>query len=187
MAIISGNNFVFHSLSPFLHPFLPRTHSRQLLLLLLLSHFSQVWLCDPIDGSPPGSPVPGILQARTLEWAAISFSNAWKWKVKVKSVNDVRLLATPWTAAHQALTSMGFSRQEYWSGVCAFTTQELLLTKKMKSDLRSLGDQIAYFLELKHLTPISKLPHPSFRWCLQRGNKLAEYGFSPTDSAGTHV
>ena len=74
-------------------------------------------LCDPIDGSPPGSPVPGILQARTLEWAAISFSNAWKWKVKVKSLSRVRLLATPWTAAHQAPPSMGFSRQEYWSGM----------------------------------------------------------------------
>ena len=74
-------------------------------------------LCDPIDGSPPGSPVPGILQARTLEWVAIAFSNAWKWKVKVKSLSHVRLLATPWTAAHQASPSMGLSRQEYWSGV----------------------------------------------------------------------
>ena len=74
-------------------------------------------LCDPIDGSPPGSPVPGILQARTLEWVAISFSTAWKWKVKVKSLSCVRLLVTPWTAAHQAPPSMGFSRQEYWSGV----------------------------------------------------------------------
>ena len=74
-------------------------------------------LCDPIDSSPPGSPVPGILQARTLEWVAISFSNAWKWKVKVKSLSRGRLLATPWTAAHQAPPSMGFSRQEYWSGV----------------------------------------------------------------------
>ena len=74
-------------------------------------------LCDPIDGSPPGSPVPGILQARTLEWVAISFSNAWKWKVKVKSLSCVRLLATPWTAAYQAPLSMGFSRQKYWSGV----------------------------------------------------------------------
>ena len=73
-------------------------------------------LCDPIDSSPPGSPVPGILQTRTLEWVAISFSNAWKWKVKVKSLSRVPLLAIPWTAAHQAL-SMGFSRQEYWSGV----------------------------------------------------------------------
>ena len=74
-------------------------------------------LCDPIDSSPPGSPVPGILQARTLEWVAISFFNAWKWKVKVKSLSSVRLSATPWTAAHQAPPSMGFSRQEYWSGV----------------------------------------------------------------------
>ena len=74
-------------------------------------------LCDPIDSSPPDSPIPGILQARTLEWVAISFSNAWKWKVKVKSPSSVRLLATPWTAAHQAPPSMGFSRQEYWSGV----------------------------------------------------------------------
>ena len=74
-------------------------------------------LCDPIDGSPPGSPVPGILQARTLEWVAISFSNAWKWKVKVKSLTPVRLLATPWTAAYQAPLTMGFSRQEYGSGL----------------------------------------------------------------------
>ena len=74
-------------------------------------------LCDPIDGSPPGSSVPGILQARTLEWVAIAFSNAWKWKVKVKSLSRVRLLVTPWTAAYQAPPSMGFSRQEYWSGV----------------------------------------------------------------------
>ena len=74
-------------------------------------------LYDPIDGSLPGPAVPGILQARTLEWVAISSSNAWKWKVKVKSLSHVRLLATPWTAAYQAPPSMGFSRQEYWSGV----------------------------------------------------------------------
>ena len=74
-------------------------------------------LCNPIDGSPPGSPTPGILQARTLEWGPMSFSNAWKWKVKVKSLSRVRLLATPWTADYQAPPSMGFSRQEYWSGV----------------------------------------------------------------------
>ena len=74
-------------------------------------------LGDPIEGSPPGSPVPGILQARTLEWVGISFSNAWKWKVKMKSLGCVRLLATPWTAAYQAPPCMGFSRQEYWSGV----------------------------------------------------------------------
>ena len=74
-------------------------------------------LYDPIDGSPPGSPVPEILQARALAWVAISFSNAWKWKVKVKLLSCVRLLATPWTAAYQVPPSMGFSRQEYWSGV----------------------------------------------------------------------
>ena len=74
-------------------------------------------LCDPIDGSPLGSSVPGILQARILEWVAISFSNAWKWKVKVKSLSHVLLLMTPWTAAYQAPPSRGFSRQEYWSGV----------------------------------------------------------------------
>ena len=74
-------------------------------------------LCDPTDGSLPGSPVPGILQARTLEWVAISFSNAWKWKVKGKSLSRVRLCATPWTAAYQAPPSIGFSRQGDWSGV----------------------------------------------------------------------
>ena len=74
-------------------------------------------LCDLIDGSPPGSTVPGILQARTREWVAISFSNSWEWKEKVKSLSHVRLFATPWTAAYQAPPSMGFSRQEYWSGV----------------------------------------------------------------------
>jgi len=92
---------------------------------------------DPIDSSLPGSAVPRILQARTLEWVAISFSNAWKWKVKVKSLSRVRLSATPWTkwkvkvkslsrvwlsatpwtAAYQAPPSMGFSRQEYWGGL----------------------------------------------------------------------
>ena len=74
-------------------------------------------LCNPIDGSPSGSTVPGILQARTLEWVAISFSNAWKWKVKVKLLSRVQLLATPWTAAYQAPPPMGLSRQEYWSGL----------------------------------------------------------------------
>ena len=73
-------------------------------------------LCDPRDGSPPGSPVPGILHARTREWVAISFSNAWKWEVKVKLLSHVRLFATSWTAAYQAPPCMGFPRQEYWSG-----------------------------------------------------------------------
>ena len=90
-----------------------------IIVLLLPSCLSRVWHCVwlPIDGSPPGSPIPGTLQARTLEWVAISFSNAWKWKVKVKSLSCVQLLVTPWTAAYQAPPPMGFSRQEYWSGV----------------------------------------------------------------------
>ena len=74
-------------------------------------------LCDPRDGNPPGSQVPGFLQARTTRWVPISFSSAWKWKVKVKSLSRVRLFATPWTAAHQARPSMGSSRPECWSGV----------------------------------------------------------------------
>ena len=91
-------------------------------------------LCDPTDGSPPGSPIPGILQARTLEWVAISFSSAWKWKVKVKSLTHVWLLATPWTAAYQAPPSMGFSRQEYWSGCyCLLPYQMLNWKQKLSS------------------------------------------------------
>ena len=74
-------------------------------------------LCNPIDGSPPDSPVPGFLQARTLKWVAISFSNAGKWKVRVKLLSRVWLLATPWTVAYQAPPSMAFSRKEYWSGL----------------------------------------------------------------------
>ena len=85
-------------------------------MLLLLSCFSSVRLCvTPRDSRPPGSAIPGILQARTLEWVAISFSNAWQWKVKVKPLSHVWLFATPWTAAYQAPPSVGFSRQEYWS------------------------------------------------------------------------
>ena len=100
-------------------------------------------LCDPIEGSPPGSPIPGILQARTLEWVAISFSNAWKWKVKVKLLSRVRLFATPWTAAHQAPPSMGFSRQEYWSGVPLpsprKSTRPLFFLKPWGNDPGDLG------------------------------------------------
>ena len=87
-------------------------------------------LCDPIYGSPPGSPVLGILQARTLEWVAISFSNAWKWKVKGKSLSCVRLLATPWTAAHQVPLSLGFSRQECWNGVPLPSLRKIIDTLK---------------------------------------------------------
>ena len=94
-------------------------------------------LCNPIDGSPPGSPVPGILQARTLEWVAISFSSAWKWKVKVKSFSHVRLFTTLWTAAHQAPPSMGFSRQEYWSGVPLPSPGLFVILNKYKSYVNS--------------------------------------------------
>ena len=110
-------------------------------------------LCDPIDGSPPGSPVPGILQARTLEWAAISFSKAWKWKVKAKSFSRVRLLATPWTAAYQAPPSMGFSRQEWWSGV------------PLPSPLYPLG---ATLFEAEVEAPLF---HPSCRWHCRSNNE----------------
>ena len=95
-------------------------------------------LCDHIDGSPPGSPILGILQARTLEWVVISFSNAWKWKVKVKSLSCVWLLSIPWTAAHQAPPPMGFSRQEYWRGIPLPSLKQMvqmnLFTKQKSSD-----------------------------------------------------
>ena len=116
------------------------------LLLLLLSLFSHVQLCHPIDGSPPGSPVPGILQARTLEWVAISFSNAWKGKVKVKSFSRVRLLATPWTAAYQAPPSMGFSRQEYWVGC------HCLLRRSYKLHGQKKKKKTAYFWHYLYIT-----------------------------------
>ena len=105
-----------------------KTLEFQLLIAAAKSLQSCPTLCDPIDGSSPGSPVPGILQARTLEWVAISFSNAWKWKVKVKSLNPVWLLATPWTGAYQPPPSMGFSRQEYWSGLPLPPHQYSILT-----------------------------------------------------------
>ena len=121
-------------------------------------------LCDPIDGSPPGSLVPGILQARTLEWVAISFSNAWKWKVKVKSLNHVRLLATSWTAAYQAPPSMGFSRQEYWSGVPVPSPMvgfvKMRLAQKAQghyiSKLFSLQEKRVAFLKRKNETSSAK-------------------------------
>ena len=147
-------------------------------------------LCDLIDGSPPGSPVPGILQARTLEWVAISFSNVWQWKVKVKSLSHVRLLATPRTAAHQAPPSMGFSRQEYWSGVPLPSPWALLLAGKLflvplsssnlhilwsgatdNSLLHQTGSSILgfWFLEERKEYNISWLSHPettnlTLRW-----------------------
>ena len=109
---------------------------------------SYLTLCDPIDISPPGSAIPGILQARTLEWVAISFSSAWKWKVKVKSLSHVWLFATPWTAAYQAPPSMGFSRQEYWSGVpLPSLTQDSYETEIPKSKHQILQWAIGFFKE----------------------------------------
>ena len=108
-------------------------------------------LCDPIDGSPPGSPVPGILQARTLEWVAISFSDAWKWKVKVKLLSRVRLLATPWTAAYQAAPSMGFSRQEYWSGVpLPSPERSYLVISYFFQEQKTWPETDSLFLHLSH-------------------------------------
>ena len=114
-------------------------------------------LCDPIDGSPPGSPVPWILQARMLERVAISFSNAWKWKVKEKSLSRVQLLVTPWTAAYQAPPSMGFSRQEYWSGVPYFQLQHTISSyvSPCLTDLHhSLQKNICY-----HQKDLKQRPH----------------------------
>ena len=106
-------------------------------------------LCDPTDSNPPGSSVPGILQARILEWAAISSSNAWKWKVKVKSLSHVRLFATPWTAAYQAPPSMGFSRQEYWSGLPLPSPVTMSITLLLPSRHPAIWTwQISYWLAI---------------------------------------
>ena len=104
-------------------------------------------LWDPTDGSPPGSPVPGILQARVLEWVAVSFSNAWKWKVKVKSLSHVWLFTTPWTAAYQAPLPMGLSRQEYRSGLPLPSPKVTAQTSKLrflKCNLSHLDSQLSY-------------------------------------------
>ena len=110
-----------------------------LLLLLLLRRFSRVRLCATPETAAHQAPVPGVLQARTLEWVAISFSNAWKRKVKVKSLSRIRLLATPWTAVYQAPPSMGFSRQEYWREdlfrLIEFLLAEVLETYSISSTL----------------------------------------------------
>ena len=119
-----------------------------ILSLLLLLFQSCPTLCDPIDSSPPGSPIPGIVQARALEWVAISFSTAWKWKVKGKSLSHVRLLATPWTAAYQAPLSMGFSRQEDWSGVPSPSTHTLHIhTYHILFDCLELSSVISSFVK----------------------------------------
>ena len=122
-------------------------------------------LCDPIDGSPPGSPIPGILQARTLEWVAISFSNAWKWKVKGKLLSRVWLLATPWTAAHQAPPSMGSSRQEYWSGLPLPSPT----IQVRESQIKSYKNIISHPLDWQK---ISKLDNALFWWWYWKANIL---------------
>ena len=115
-------------------------------------------LCDPIDSSPPGSTAPGILQVRTLEWVATSFSNAWKWKMKVKLHSRVRLFTTPWTAAFQAPPSMGFSRQEYWSGVPLPSPCKPHILPK-KENLYTLGWQIYLSFLFKSLIKSSLAGH----------------------------
>ena len=136
-------------------------------------------LCDPTDSSPPGAPVPGILQARTLEWVAISFPNAWKWKVKVKLLSRVQLFVTPWTAAYQAPPSMGFSRQEYWEwGAIAFSiltddcdTIPLMeetgfwwFTVKSKTTKRLMLVKVPWFLSYhEKMQGHSEIQQPSWR------------------------
>ena len=150
-----------------------------LLLLLLLSRFSRFCLCDPIDGSPTGSPVPRIFQARILEWVAISFSKAWKWKVKVKSLNRVRLLETLWTAAYQAPPSMGFSRQEYWSRV-PLPSPKCWLRQQYKAPSVL---KLSYYLSAFSLLHVQKKaynlvrPWKLFRWALEyQGGKNTFWG-----------
>ena len=151
-------------------------------------------LCDPTDGSPPGSPIPEILQARILEWVAIFFSNAWKWKVKVKSLSRVRLLATPWTEAHQAPPSMGFSRQEYWSGVPLPSLDSLHGFPKKKflvfSPHMMGSDQLRAFGALQHgaysflmwlkpsaetSSPLSSSCYFPVRHCFWLGSQVAQW------------
>ena len=120
-------------------------------------------LYDPIDSSPPGSPVPGILQARTLEWVAISVSNAQKWKVKVKSLSRVQLLATPWTSAHQAPPSMGFSRQEYQSRVSSPSPREhhrvWKITGLHTTEGREIKEGLAYDFHTKECSWVERQPN----------------------------
>ena len=123
---------ILFNLEPF-ETILPR--GKSLYAAAAKSLQSSPTLCDPRDCSPPGSPVPVTLQARTLEWVAFSFSNAWKWKVKVKSLSCVQPSATSWTAAFQALPSMGFSRQEYWSGVPLPSPKNLYILVQMSGSL----------------------------------------------------
>ena len=119
-------------------------------------------LCDPIDENPPGSSVPGILQARTLEWVVLSFSNAWKWKVKGKPLSRVQLLATPWTIAYQAPPSMGFSKQEYWNGV-SFPSPSVVLDLSY-FHVETIGHPQDYHVSYKFMMSIQGLKNQSWRY-----------------------
>ena len=131
-------------------------------------------LCDLMDSSPPGSPVPGTLQARTLEWVAISFYNAWKWKVKVKLLSRVWLFVTPWTAAFQAPPSMGFSRQEYWRCVCVHTKSlQLCLTLCNPMDCSPSGSSIHGILQARILEWVAM--HSSRGSCQPRDHTHVSY------------
>ena len=148
-------------------------------------------LCDPIDGSPPGSPVPGILQARTLEWVAISFSNAWKGKVKVKLLSRVQLLVTSWTAAYQAPPSMGFSRQEYWSGVPLPSQTEILGATEKKDPVCdmtwffSTSAQPSTYMSMQETIRLVQDWQPAGEWNKGRGAKTREMWIG--NSCGTNV
>ena len=155
--------------------FLPLSHQKSPVLnVVVYKHAAAacacpcLTLCNPIDGSPPGSPIPGILQTRTLKWIAISFSNAWKWKVKVRSLSHVQLFATPWTGAYQAPPSMGFSRQEYWSGVPLPSSREFMalgiiprnkcFTEKKNHTLHHHTDKMSQLTpRLSHVTLYDKV------------------------------
>ena len=143
-------------------------------------------LCDPIDGSPPGSPVPGILQAKTLEWVAISFSNAWKWKGKVKLLSCVRLPATQWTAVYQAPPSMGFSRQEYWSGLpspsplLALCSLNVVIWQAKKFKLEFSKTGMCRTTSIKHVSPFfhqcfHSCTHPVLCWRTQSCPVLSHF------------
>ena len=126
-------------------------------------------MSDSIDGSLPSSPIPGILQTRTLEWVAISFSNGWKWKVKVKSFNHALLLATPWTAAYQAPSSMGFSRQEYWSGLpfknSFFVFQNFYYSKQSNKVVLFIFRKLKNFKGIKSVVSLIKI-QPRSCFCM---------------------
>ena len=145
----------------------PMDHSTPGLPAAAKSLQSRPTLCDPIDGSPAGSPIPGILQARILEWVAISFSNGWKWKVKGKSLSCVWLLATPWTAAYQAPPSMGFSRQEYWSGVISPSLPGLPIHHQLPEFIPTHVHWVGDAIQPSH--PLSSPSPPAFNLSQHQG------------------